>query len=70
MAIVKVDPALATTHLLVGQRSACGNPIGKPPNWPPMHCWVRTERGFLVTCPKCQGLLKEIHAERKGNRNG
>lgn len=70
MAIVKVDPTLATTHLLVNRRSACGNPPGQPGNWPNMHFWVRTDRGWLVTCPKCQLLLKEIHAERKGNANG
>lgn len=65
MPVVKIDPTTATTHLLINQRAACGNPIGKPCNWPDRHYWVRVDRGFMVTCPKCQTILKEVHAQQK-----
>jgi len=66
MSIVKVDPTTVTMHLLVNRRSACGTPAGQPGNWPINHYWVKTEMGYLVTCPRCASILKEIHAERKG----
>lgn len=66
MAIVKVDATTVTTHLLVNRQAACGTLRGEPVNWPPGHHWVRTEKGYLVSCPQCRRLLAEIHAERSG----
>lgn len=63
--MAKVDAMSVTTHLLLGRKSACGYPPGEPPRWPAGHVWCRVERGHLLSCPKCQRILKEVHAERR-----
>lgn len=66
--IQTVDATAVITHLRLGRLSACGTPRGEPPHWPAGHYWARMERGYLVSCPKCQRIMKEEHARTKGAR--
>ena len=58
----------AVVHLLHNRTAACGLLRGEPPQWPAGQLWARVERGFLVSCPHCQRILKEMHEH--GNATG
>lgn len=51
-------------HLLDGTRAACGELHGHPVEWGPDHTWVRIDRAWRISCPRCREIAMQRLAGR------